>query len=515
MDELVKQLEYAKSIRDMDGIEKNMKQLYEEAKIQQNHLYMAIALYYKAFTSFVNGRYKDTLLLGMEGLTYCENHQDSPYYVQLCNVLGVFYGTQGDHINSLSYFLKAYYTSVHNQVKGLQHLFINNIGTIFQHLGFYEKALEYFLQGMDLRGLTIDNMDVNDGVYIVNVIGAYVNLRQLEDLAPWLDLYQIYSDKYDNEIVRDDYQLYQIYMANYEHDEKKIIEIVQQMIDHSDKNRDVLHIFKNLLEVLDVCLSIGNQPLCEQLRDKLLKIHSSHMDVHNEIALQERIVELSRKFYDETEQKTALLNYYESKKKGSVLQKENMKKNLLMKIELESLVNKQQEILRKNEELQRNNELDEFTRVYHKASFRTHVSHDLQNGSPDQYIAFFIIDIDNFKQVNDTYGHLAGDEVLLRLAEVLKSAIRNKEYVGRVGGDEFCIFMKNIYSHIYVEEKAEKMLKDIQNIAVEGITDPITVSIGVCVSQCPADYEKIFEIADEAMYRAKNAGRNQLRIISN
>ena len=104
---------------------------------------------------------------------------------------------------------------------------------------------------------------------------------------------------------------------------------------------------------------------------------------------------------------------------------------------------------------------------------------------------------------------------MLRLAEVLKSAIRNKEYVGRVGGDEFCIFMKNIYSHIYVEEKAEKMLKDIQNIAVEGITDPITVSIGVCVSQCPADYEKIFEIADEAMYRAKNAGRNQLRIISN
>lgn len=511
---LVSRLEEHKKKRDIEHIKEDMNKLYEVANQQQDYYFMSVALYYKAYISLATGHYQDCLLQGIEGMTLCEEYPDSPYYVQLCNILGVYYGSQKDHINSLNYFLKAYYTSNnHNPIE--QAMFVNNIGTIFQQLGHYDIALTYFLQGADLRKLTLEDMNINDGIYIVNVIGALVRLKKMDELTQWMELYQGYQEKFkdeiekkENETVRDDFHLHQLHLALYEGNTEEIERIVYKMLHVFRNNLDILHTFKNLLEVLDICLELKNKNLCVQVCEALAEIQAKVQDIHNQIALNERIVEMCRIFEDEEALKDALSNYYDSMKKGSCIQKEDMKKNLLMKIEMERLVHKQNEIIKRNEELLKNNELDDFTRIYHKESFRKHVSEELQHILPDQYGALFVIDIDCFKNINDTYGHLAGDEVLLQVANILKSSLRTGEYAGRIGGDEFSIYLKNIYAKDYVEEKAEQILKKIRNIETDSIAGEITASIGICMSGQASSYEAVFAKADEAMYRMKEQGKN-------
>lgn len=515
IEHLVQQLEFYKGKRDMIKVLTYTDLLYAEAVLQQDYLHRAIALYYRSFCCFSSGKYTIALKAGVEGLGYCEKYSYSKYYVLLCNIIGVCYGTLNDQINSLSYFLKAYYKSLENDSFEERHMIINNIGTIFQNLGFYDKALEYFLRCLKERKLNADTLNINDGILIINVIGAYVKSRKLDELKSWMELLAAYQEKFDNEVVNDDFHLYQIYLATYEENDDKIVACIDEMIRCSHDNLDVLHTFKNLLEVMDICLSLKDEDLCLRVYAELQRIQDDYQDVHNEVRLNERKVVMYQLFHHEEELLEALRSFYDSKVKGNILMQQDMKKNLLMKIDLERLMHEQDAILRKNEELLRNNELDEFTRVYHKESFRKHVCRDLQHNLPDQYNALFIIDIDHFKQVNDTYGHLVGDEVLLQVAEILRTSVRETEYVGRIGGDEFSIFMKNIYAKDYVEEKAEQILTKIRNIRTKDITEEITASIGICMSNHADQYEWVFEMADEAMYEVKERGRNHYHITLN
>ena len=129
-------------------------------------------------------------------------------------------------------------------------------------------------------------------------------------------------------------------------------------------------------------------------------------------------------------------------------------------------------------------------------------------------IGFLMIDIDYFKQVNDTYGHKAGDIVLETLANVLKRSVRKNDLIIRYGGEEFLILLQNIKSKEDAIKVAEKIRKNVQNIEIEidkGTIIKKTISIGVSVypDNCEKGWECI-KYADIALYKAKNTGRNKV-----
>jgi len=129
----------------------------------------------------------------------------------------------------------------------------------------------------------------------------------------------------------------------------------------------------------------------------------------------------------------------------------------------------------------------------------------------EQSFAFFILDLDHFKQYNDTYGHQNGDKVLQEIAQVLKENLEHSDdYAFRLGGDEFAgILIENKIEDIY--KKINTLMKDeIQQLEEEN-TPILTCSIGVCIlDDFSYDFEKIYALADEALYEAKSAGRNQV-----
>lgn len=93
------------------------------------------------------------------------------------------------------------------------------------------------------------------------------------------------------------------------------------------------------------------------------------------------------------------------------------------------------------------------TGLLNRASTTQHILQILENNDQAQH-ALFIIDGDNFKSLNDTYGHQAGDQFLITLAKALKNCFRDNDVVGRIGGDEFFVLMKNVPSSMIVADKA-------------------------------------------------------------
>ena len=129
--------------------------------------------------------------------------------------------------------------------------------------------------------------------------------------------------------------------------------------------------------------------------------------------------------------------------------------------------------------------------------------------------AILLGDVDHFKEVNDTYGHLAGDEVLRETARRLLSSVRSYDFVGRFGGEEFLVVLNNC-DPAFSLARAEEIRKTIARRPVQtcGGSIPITMSLGLVLSQewGPRPVEELVHEADEALYAAKAAGRNCVRV---
>ena len=151
---------------------------------------------------------------------------------------------------------------------------------------------------------------------------------------------------------------------------------------------------------------------------------------------------------------------------------------------------------------------DPLTKLLNKIEVQTQVSEALKNPGEKPSV-LFLIDIDNFKGINDTFGHTFGDTVISDIANILSRQFRAQDIVGRVGGDEFLVFMKNV-SVEKAEMKARNLCRALTKEYSGGdVVRKITTSIGLSVSGIDGNtYNELFDNADRAMYRTKQSGKN-------
>ena len=124
----------------------------------------------------------------------------------------------------------------------------------------------------------------------------------------------------------------------------------------------------------------------------------------------------------------------------------------------------------------------------------------------------FIVDLDYFKRINDTLGHAFGDEVLRSFGHRITALFRTSDIVGRTGGDEFVIFLKDVNEEQYLEAQAKKLGLFFEDFQVgEYVKYSVTASIGTAVfSKDGSDFESLYKAADSALYVSKERGRNQI-----
>ncbi len=157
-------------------------------------------------------------------------------------------------------------------------------------------------------------------------------------------------------------------------------------------------------------------------------------------------------------------------------------------------------------------EKDPLTQLYNKVTTKSLIEECLENNSSSQH-ALMVIDIDNFKTINDTRGHAIGDQILLAFTAELNKNFRETDIVGRAGGDEFVVLMKNVQSVAMICDKLQRLTSSFKKYGIDnGFPGRLSTSIGVALyNKDGKTYEELFKKADAALYEAKRNGKDQYK----
>lgn len=165
----------------------------------------------------------------------------------------------------------------------------------------------------------------------------------------------------------------------------------------------------------------------------------------------------------------------------------------------------------RSRELEEKAELDGLTTLYNKMATEKYIRNYLETEGKEQNNLLFIIDVDHFKEINDTKGHAHGDEVLSTIGREIGSEFRVTDIIGRVGGDEFVVFLKNIPDREVAEGEAKRLIDFFHSLHPgEYVKSHVTASIGGAMyPEDGDDYESLYRAADSAVYKAKQRGKDQ------
>lgn len=160
---------------------------------------------------------------------------------------------------------------------------------------------------------------------------------------------------------------------------------------------------------------------------------------------------------------------------------------------------------------------DPLTGVFNRRGFEAQMRNLAANPEMEgRQVSFLMIDIDFFKKINDTYGHLFGDKVIRIIAEVLKAQVKGQDSVARMGGEEFAVILPNtpIEGALTVAEHIRKLVEKgkIRRLDKDESVGGITISIGISICEIGGDWLATLGHADEALYSSKQQGRNRATI---
>ena len=179
------------------------------------------------------------------------------------------------------------------------------------------------------------------------------------------------------------------------------------------------------------------------------------------------------------------------------------------------------DVINKERILKQKAENDALTGLLNKGTFQERVEGVLANAKKDDLYAFYIIDLDNFKKVNDSMGHIVGDKVLVDTAQKLCLVFTDKDFVGRIGGDEFTAFLKlssdgKKIGEKIIREKAAAICEKLNEIySNDNVKVNVSSSVGIALyPEHGQKYNDLYKNADSALYLSKNGGKNQFHIFN-
>lgn len=177
------------------------------------------------------------------------------------------------------------------------------------------------------------------------------------------------------------------------------------------------------------------------------------------------------------------------------------------KVEQEHLRIREQEVLR--EQASR----DSFTKLYNRGTMEQLVGKALSTARQSQ-CAYIALDVDNFKCINDVYGHDMGDLLIMEVSKLLKREFKHKASVARMGGDEFAVFVRDIEKREDVYAKAERVLAELREMKGDmGLKIAPTLSIGIAFApEAGENFSELYHRADTALYRVKNEEKNGVAV---
>ncbi len=489
--------------------------LLEIAQLHQDPYYIAAALYFQAYYEFSRGNYKECLQHCFQSEEYCEKNEYLKILAYIHNLQGIVYSDLGDFLTSLHFLLKAYYLTMDHPEFEYHYAIINNLGTLFHDIDCEQRGIEYFIRAFQERRKMHLEFLLNDGIILTNILMVYMKMNRAAEAAPWYETFLRYFKDNDHVVLTENRIMISIFELWHRKDIAKLKQRLYDFLEAAPHTSDYKNTVRNYMDCIHICISLKLKDQAYLLYRNLEKMESHHPNSINSARLADIKVELAMQFCSKEELFLHLLEAYRLNRKAREQEKRNNLQSMMNKMDLENALYEQHIILQRNEELLRSNKLDPFTEVLNKTAFRNHVLEAIRGKRADEKGAFFILDIDNFKIINDTCGHLVGDQVIMKVAANLQNNLREEDLVGRIGGDEFCMYLNHISCIEDIEKNALRIIDNIRNLNISKLQKQLTVSMGICIVDTEKDFEDIFMKADHALYEAKANGRDQFVVYKN
>ena len=489
--------------------------LLEIAQLHQDPYYIAAALYFQGYYEFSRGNYKECLQHCFQSEEYCEKNEYLKILAYIHNLQGIVYSDLGDFLTSLHFLLKAYYLTMDHPEFEYHYAIINNLGTLFHDIDCEQRGIEYFIRAFQERRKMHLEFSLNDGIILTNILMVYMKMNRAAEAAPWYETFLRYFKDNDHVVLTENRIMISIFELWHRKDIAKLKQRLYDFLEAAPHTSDYKNTVRNYMDCIHICISLKLKDQAYLLYRNLEKMESHHPNSINSARLADIKVELAMQFCSKEELFLHLLEAYRLNRKAREQEKRNNLQSMMNKMDLENALYEQHIILQRNEELLRSNKLDPFTEVLNKTAFRNHVLEAIRGKRADEKGAFFILDIDNFKIINDTCGHLVGDQVIMKVAANLQNNLREEDLVGRIGGDEFCMYLNHISCIEDIEKNALRIIDNIRNLNISKLQKQLTVSMGICIVDTEKDFEDIFMKADHALYEAKANGRDQFVVYKN
>ncbi len=445
------------------------------------------------------GNYSNALEYHLKSLQIAKNIKDKKGQADSLNNIALVFNEMKEYNRALIYNLKSLKIEEDIQNVNGQAISKNNIGNIYKHLGNFDQALEYFFESLD--------------------ISKKVNDKQLQciTLKNIGNIYEISKD-YENSLIHYNEGLNIIREVGNQHLEARLLRNIAQIYIKQSNYKDAI---KNLEKAFDISNKTQSKSLIYDIHrtfseayelvdnyKEALKHYKIYHNYEQEVFDEElRIKTRNIIVQFEIDKIQKIARHY--KKHNIKLSEAN--KNLIRKNEKKSVLVKR--LLKQTKLLEKQINIDFLTGLYNRGHTEFRLTEEYERATRHQLnLSIAYCDIDSFKEINDDFSHLVGDEVLKKIASIFKHSCRSIDILGRYGGDEFIlIFPKtNLSQGGIVCERIRSFVESYDWTNIDKNLKKVSISIGLAEKLGTDNYEELFAKADSKLYEAKNQGKNKL-----
>ncbi len=367
-----------------------------------------------------------------------------------------------------------------------------------KYLSQLSSNTEYLYFYIIIAGLANVYMIMNGNVYIHNIQYKWLSIHQIIASLTWFSATYVVAIMFG--------------ISNITRERKKILER-DSIYKHLVESRSLAVIKVNCTQdtVLRIMFNGKKQPLPEMpYSEYSLSLLKECMLEENfeKIAIKESPENLIQEYHDgntliEFTMQANIWGKLRWVKTSITITKDASNEDILAVISTTDDIHESKE---KEKELLKEAEKDPLSHLYNKKATEHHIKEHLRLHKTG---SLFMIDLDNFKAINDNFGHAYGDDVIKEVSDKLIHSFRSDDIIGRVGGDEFIIFYKNGTDREKLELRAKQLLRFIkQEYSKDGVTIEISSSIGIAIADNELSFQDLYQMADVAMYKCKKGSKD-------
>lgn len=453
----------------------------------------------------------------MELLQQCGDEEE---FARCMNIMGVLYSSMGDEMSAVDYYLEGLEYAKNRELYDIMGSFYNNIGSRYQEIGQHKKAIYYFEVAMENQRKAKNPEDGRNvrGLFVecLNLAMSYQKLGDWKKAQVFIEeAEQILESRKEDRDWKGFGLIVLVLKCSINWDRgirENLEEQSESLLDLCKNSGMYADYAQNVRELADLYCKIQNFECWNRLLSYVSDVAEQQGSTFFELLAVEMWMDYYQALGEEERYRTLCVQHAKLYYKQKKIHDRERSKSLDVRI-----------ALREKEEQYRAAEKRSMTDTLTGLGNRYALEEDMRTAvrtaaASRQLIAVGILDVDCFKQVNDTYGHNTGDMYLKKVGEILRQAVGNAGRAYRFGGDEFVILLPqgdyDTAVRIGAQVKGELAIAGIENkYSTTGST--LTLSQGYA---CFLPYEGerlagLLEHADKALYQVKESGRNDYRVV--